>query len=137
MKEHKQYKFSFSPYLEKLYQSDKPLIIYKMKDGYNIYTDFSKKIILNKGNINNFLNFKNLKKKNKELDLFIGFFSYETFTNMCLTCLYSMLCNRLQKERRETKTHTLFVLRHLRPLLRDLCILALGHALSFTENHTV
>ena len=48
-----------------------------MKDGYNIYTDFSKKIILNKGNVNNFLNFKNLKKKNKELDLFIVLFSYE------------------------------------------------------------
>ena len=53
-----------------------------MKDGYNIYTDFSKKIILNKGNINNFLNFKNLKKKNKELDLFIGFFSYEILCNL-------------------------------------------------------
>ena len=53
-----------------------------MKDGYNIYTDFSKKIILNKGNINNFLNFKNLKKKNKELDLFIGFFSYEILCSL-------------------------------------------------------
>ena len=82
MKEHKQHKFSFNPYLEKLYQSDKPLIIYKMKDGYNIYTDFSKKIILNKKNINNFLNFKNLKKKNRELDLFIGFFGYEILCNL-------------------------------------------------------
>ena len=82
MKEHKQHKFSYNPYLEKLYQSDKPLIIYKMKDGYNIYTDFSKKIILNKGNINNFLNFKNFKKKNKELDLFIGFFSYEILCSL-------------------------------------------------------
>ena len=77
MREHKQHKLSFNPYLEKLYKSDKPLIIYKMKNGYNIYTDFSKKIILNKNNINNFLKFKKNKKKNKELDLFIGFFSYE------------------------------------------------------------
>ena len=53
-----------------------------MKDGYNIYTDFSKKIILNKKNINNFLNFKNLKKKNRELDLFIGFFGYEILCNL-------------------------------------------------------
>ena len=82
MKEHKQHKFSFNPYLEKLYQSDKPLIIYKMKDGYNIYTDFSKKIILNKKNINNFLNLKNFKKKNRELDLFIGFFGYEILCNL-------------------------------------------------------
>ena len=31
MREHKQHKLSFNPYLEKLYKSDKPLIIYKMK----------------------------------------------------------------------------------------------------------
>ena len=53
-----------------------------MKDGYNIYTDFSKKIILNKNNINNFLRFQNIKKKNKELDLFIGFFSYEILCHL-------------------------------------------------------
>ena len=41
----------FNPYLEDLYQSDKPMIIYKVIGGYNIYTDFSKKIILtNKNN---------------------------------------------------------------------------------------
>tara|TARA_B100000575_G_scaffold9975_1_gene7339 strand:- start:654 stop:1868 length:1215 start_codon:yes stop_codon:yes gene_type:complete len=82
LKEYKQHKYSFNPYLEKLYQSDKPLIIYKMKYGYNIYTDFSQRIILNKNNINNFLNFKNIKKKNKELDLFIGFFSYEILCSL-------------------------------------------------------
>ena len=53
-----------------------------MKNGYNIYTDFSKKIILNKNNINNFLRFQNIKKKNKELDLFIGFFSYEILCHL-------------------------------------------------------
>jgi len=51
----------FNPYLEKLYQSDKALIIYKVKDGYNIYTDFSKKIILNNKNIKGF--FKSFQKK--------------------------------------------------------------------------
>ena len=51
MKELSQHKFEFNPYLEDLYQSDKPLIIYKVDDGYNIYTDFSKKIILTKKNI--------------------------------------------------------------------------------------
>ena len=53
-----------------------------MKNGYNIYTDFSKKIILNKNNINNFLKFRKIKKKNKELDLFIGFFSYEILCHL-------------------------------------------------------
>ena len=55
MKELSQHKFKFNPYLEDLYQSDKPLIIYKVDDGYNIYTDFSKKIVLTKKNIHNFL----------------------------------------------------------------------------------
>ena len=51
------HKFKFNTYLEKLYQSNKPLIIYKVDDGYDIYTDFSKKIILNNKNVVNFLNF--------------------------------------------------------------------------------
>ena len=41
-------------YLEKLYNSNKPLIIYKVKDGYDLFTDFSKKIKLNNNNLNNF-----------------------------------------------------------------------------------
>ena len=61
MKELKPYKIEFSPYLEKLYNSDKPLIIYKVNDGYNLYTDFSKKFILTNNNINNF--FKLFSKK--------------------------------------------------------------------------
>jgi len=50
--------------------------------GYNIYTDFSKKIILNNNNILNFLNsFKKLNYK-KESDLYIGFFGYEILNNL-------------------------------------------------------
>ena len=82
MKELKQHKLSFSPYLEKLYQSDKPLIIYKTKNGYNIYTDFSKKIILNNRNINSFFRFFKKKKMRKETDLYIGFFGYEILCNL-------------------------------------------------------
>ena len=77
MKELNQHKFKFNPYLEDLYQSDKPLIIYKVDGGYNIYTDFSKKIILTKKNIHKF--FKSIEKKKfqKETDLYLGFFGYE------------------------------------------------------------
>ena len=64
----------FNPYLEDLYQSDKPMIIYKVSGGYNIYTDFSKKIILTNKNINNFLNNFNKSKKKSETDMFIGIF---------------------------------------------------------------
>ena len=58
------------------------MIIYKVKDGYNIYTDFSKKIILNNKNVEKFLNKFNKKKTSKETDLFIGFFGYEILCNL-------------------------------------------------------
>jgi len=76
------HKLKFSPYLEKLYQSDKPLIIYKVKDGYNLYTDFSKKIILNSKNVVNFLDSFEKRKYRKETDLYIGFFGYEILNNL-------------------------------------------------------
>jgi len=82
LKELNQHKFKFNPYLEDLYQSDKPLIIYKVDDGYNIYTDFSKKIILTKKNIHKFLNSLEKKKYKKETDLYLGFFGYEILCNL-------------------------------------------------------
>ena len=82
MREHNQHKFKFSPYLEKLYQSDKASIIYKVKDGYNIYTDFSKKIILNNKNIISFFKYIEKKKYKKETDLYLGFFGYEILCNL-------------------------------------------------------
>ena len=82
MKEHKKHRLKFNQYLEKLYQSDKALIIYKVREGYNIYTDFSKKIILSNKNISNFLNSFSNKKFKKETDLYIGFFGYEILCNL-------------------------------------------------------
>ena len=82
MKEFNLHKLKFNPYLEKLYQSNKPLIIYKVDDGYDIYTDFSKKIILNKKNVVNFLNSFEKRKYKKETDLYIGFFGYEILNNL-------------------------------------------------------
>ena len=77
MKEFSQHKFQHNKYLEKLYQSNKPLIIYKVDGGYNIYTDFSEKIKLSKNNIENFLSSFSTRKYNNETDLFVGFFGYE------------------------------------------------------------
>jgi len=82
LKDYKKHKLKFNPFLERLYESDKPLIIYKVNGGYNIYTDFSKRIILTNKNINNFLNKFNQKKISKETDLFIGFFGYEILCNL-------------------------------------------------------
>ena len=68
MKDYKTHKFRFNPFLEKLYQSDKPLIIYKVKDGYNIYTDFSEKFVLTEKNIGKFFKKTSNKKYTKETD---------------------------------------------------------------------
>ena len=82
MRDYKKHKLRFSPYLEKLYQSGKPMIIYKFGNKYKIFTDFSKKIILNKSNIKSFLRSFSNKKYKKEQDLFIGFFGYEILCNL-------------------------------------------------------
>ena len=82
MRDYKKHKLRFSPYLEKLYQSDKPMIIYKFGNKYKIFTDFSKKIILNNSNIKSFLRSFSNKKYKKEQDLFIGFFGYEILCNL-------------------------------------------------------
>ena len=69
-------------YLEKLRDKKKPFIIYKSAKGFDLYTDFSKKIILNNGNIKKFLNKIDKKKGKKKIDLFIGFFGYEILNNL-------------------------------------------------------
>ena len=68
----------------KLFESDKPLIIYKTSVGFDVFTDFSEKIKLNSSNCNYFFNkFKSKKKKtNKYFDGYIGFFGYEILCNL-------------------------------------------------------
>ncbi len=67
--------------LLEIHYSGKPYIIYKSQKGFDLYTDFSKKIILNKENIKDFLSKKN-KRNSKDTDLFIGFFGYELLNNL-------------------------------------------------------
>ena len=62
--------------------SGAPYIIYKSNKGFDLYTNFSKKIILNKKNIHQFLNKKKISHKSKNTDLFIGFFGYELLNNL-------------------------------------------------------
>ena len=66
-------------YLNRLFESDKPLIIYKVADGFDVYTDFSDKIIVTQSNLKKF--FKkttfSTKKNNKFFNGYIGFFGYE------------------------------------------------------------
>ena len=70
-------------YLQKISNSKKPYIIYKSLKGFDLYTDFSKKIILTNKNVKNFINKKNInKKKIKDTDLFLGFFGYEVLNNL-------------------------------------------------------
>ena len=70
-------------HLKKITESKKPFIIYKSNRGFDLFTNFSKKIILTNKNIQNFINnvTKN-KSKRKDTDLFIGFFGYEILNNL-------------------------------------------------------
>ena len=70
-------------YLKEVSDSKKPFIIYKSDEGFDLFTNFSKKIILTNKNIQNFINnvSKN-KSKRKDTDLFIGFFGYEILNNL-------------------------------------------------------
>ena len=70
-------------YLNNISNLKKPFIIYKTNRGFDLFTDFSKKIILNNQNIRQFLKQKyNTKKKYQSTDLFIGFFGYELLNNL-------------------------------------------------------
>ena len=70
-------------YLKEIAKSKKPFIIYKSNKGFDLFTDFSKKITLNNKNIINFLNQKHkFKMKFKNTDLMIGFFGYELLNNL-------------------------------------------------------
>ena len=68
--------------LTDLHNSAKPYVIYKSNKGFDLYTNFSKKIILSKKNIFTFLNKKHISKKLKNTDLLIGFFGYELLNNL-------------------------------------------------------
>jgi para-aminobenzoate synthetase component 1 len=70
-------------YLNEINNSSKPYIIYKTLKGFDLYSDFSKKITLNNGNIRKFLNKSyKTKKSYKNTDLMIGFFGYELLNNL-------------------------------------------------------
>ena len=70
-------------YLNNINNSNKPFIVYKTIKGFDLFTDFSKKIILNNQNISKFLNQKyKIKIKYKSTDLLIGFFGYELLNNL-------------------------------------------------------
>ena len=66
-------------YLECLFNSDNSLVIYRVKNGFDVYTDFSKKIKLTKHNAKFFFEtkVKQKNKKNKFFDGYIGYLSYE------------------------------------------------------------
>ena len=69
--------------LKEINASGKPYAIYKTSKGFDLFTNFSKKIILSRNNIDNFLKKNNSnRKKFKKTDLYIGFFGYELLNNL-------------------------------------------------------
>jgi len=70
-------------YLKTISKSKKPFVIYKSNKGFDLYTNFSKKIILTNKNIYSFINkISKNKSKSKSTDLYIGFFGYEILNNL-------------------------------------------------------
>ena len=67
--------------LTEINDSGKSYIIYKSKKGFDLYTNFSKKIILNNKNVSSFLN-QRYKNKSRSTDLFIGFLGYEILNSL-------------------------------------------------------
>ena len=74
--------FRKKDYLEKLYYSDKPLIIYKSKHGYDVFTDFVEKIKLNDSNINQFFKKVQNQKENNKYFGYVGFFGHEILCSL-------------------------------------------------------
>ena len=69
--------------LNKINDSKKTFILYKSEKGFNLYSDFSKKIIIHNKNVHKFLNYNHkTSKKLKKTDMFIGFFGYEILNNL-------------------------------------------------------
>ena len=67
--------------LSDIHNSGKSYIIYKSKKGFDLYTNFSKKIIINNNNIGSFLGKKHTSVSGNT-DLYIGFFGYEILNNL-------------------------------------------------------
>ena len=94
--------------LQNLNNSGKSYIIYKSKNGFDLYTNFSKKIILNNNNIIRFLKKKSKKDKLKNTDLYIGFFGYELLNNLIGVKVPKQRANKFPKGifyKPEKKTH--------------------------------
>ncbi len=71
-------------YLECLFNSNKPLVIYKVKNGFNVYTDLNTKVILTSKNVKNFFE-KTVYAKNPRnnfFDGYVGFLSYELLCHL-------------------------------------------------------
>ena len=66
--------------LNDINSSGKPYIIYKTSKGFDLFTDFSKKIILSNNNVVNFLkSISSKKKKNQKNRSLCWFFWLRTF----------------------------------------------------------
>ena len=84
--------------LKEINTSGKPYVIYRTSKGFDLFTNFSKKIILSRNNITNFLKKKNSnRKKLKKTDLYIGFFGYELLNNLINISLPKQKSNNFPK----------------------------------------
>ena len=86
-------------YLERLFDSDKSLIIYRAKDGFDVFTDFSKRFNVTTKNAKLFFNkiVKKRNSRNKFFDGYIGFLSYELLCKFINVKIPKQNSNRFHK----------------------------------------
>ena len=86
-------------YLERLFDSEKPIIIYRAKDGFDVYTDFSKRFNLTTKNAKLFFNQTTRKSnpRNKFFDGYIGFLNYELLCKLINVKIPKQNSNGFQK----------------------------------------
>ena len=85
--------------INRLFESNKPLIIYKAPVGFDVFTDFSEKIKLSNSNLNDFFKKIEIQKKrtNKYFDGYIGFFGYEILCNLIGVKIPKQKTNKFSK----------------------------------------
>ena len=86
-------------YLERLFDSDKSLIIYRAKEGFDVFTDFSKRLNVTTKNAKLFFNQTTRKKNssNKFFDGYIGFLNYELLCKLINVKIPKQNSNGFQK----------------------------------------
>ena len=72
-------------YLNSINNLKKPFIIYKTIKGFDLFTDFSKKTILNNKNVSRFLNQKYKDEQVRVSEIYVNHEKYKGYKLICIS----------------------------------------------------